>query len=49
MVLILIIQWLQLMELQNIDLIKKDMDIKTNGYPSFWGIVKKEFNKKRIK
>jgi hypothetical protein len=33
---------------REIDLIKKDMDIKTNGYPSFWGIVKKGFNKQRV-
>jgi hypothetical protein len=33
---------------REIDLIKKDMDIKTNGYPAFWGIVKKGFNKTRI-
>ena len=24
------------------------MDIKTNGYPAFWGIVKKGFNKQRV-
>ena len=28
--------------------IKKDMDIKTHKYPSFWAIVKKGFNKKNI-
>lgn len=28
--------------------IKKDMDIKTHKYPSFWAIVKKNFNKKNI-
>ena len=33
---------------REIDLIKRDMDIKTNGYPAFWGIVKKGFNKQRI-
>ena len=33
---------------REIDLIKKDMDIKTNGYPAFWGIVKKGFNKQRV-
>lgn len=33
---------------REIDLIKKDMDIKTNEYPAFWGIVKKGFNKQRI-
>ena len=33
---------------KEIDLIKKDMNIKENGFPAFWGIVKKDFNKKRI-
>lgn len=33
---------------REIDLIKKDMDIKKNEYPAFWGIVKKGFNKSRI-
>ena len=33
---------------REIDLIKKDMDIKTNKYPAFWGIVKKGFNKERV-
>ena len=33
---------------REIDSIKNDMDIKTNGYPAFWGIVKKGFNKQRI-
>ena len=28
--------------------IKKDMDIKTHKYPSFWAIIKKSFNKKNI-
>lgn len=28
--------------------IKKDMDIKDNLYPSFWGIIKKGFNKQNI-
>ena len=28
--------------------IKKDMNIKENGYPSFWSIIRKGFNKKRI-
>lgn len=31
-----------------IDLIKKDMNIKENGFPNFWTIVKKDFNKKRV-
>lgn len=33
---------------REIDLIKKDMGIKNNGYPAFWGIVKKGFNKQRV-
>jgi hypothetical protein len=33
---------------REIDLIKRDMDIRTNKYPSFWGIVKKGFNKQRV-
>ena len=33
---------------QEIKRIKKDMDIKTHKYPSFWAIVKKNFNKKNI-
>lgn len=28
--------------------IKNDMDIKIHGYPSFWSIIKKDFNKKNI-
>lgn len=28
--------------------IKKDMDIQENGYPAFWGIVKKDFNRNLI-
>ena len=28
--------------------IKQDMDIKTNGYPAFWSIIRKNFNKTRI-
>lgn len=28
--------------------IKTDMDMKTNKYPKFWGIIKKNFNKKNI-
>lgn len=33
---------------KEIDRIKKDMDIKTNGYPEFWGVIKKDFNRKLI-
>ncbi len=28
--------------------IKSDMNIKNNGYPAFWSIIRKDFNKKRI-
>ena len=28
--------------------IKKDMNIKENGYPAFWSIIRKDFNKCRI-
>lgn len=28
--------------------IKQDMDIKQNGYPAFWGIIRKGFNKDKI-
>lgn len=28
--------------------IKKDMNIKENGYPAFWSIIRREFNKRRI-
>lgn len=28
--------------------IKKDMNIKENGYPAFWNIIRKDFNKNRI-
>lgn len=28
--------------------IKQDMDIKQNGYPAFWGIIRKGFNKNKI-
>lgn len=28
--------------------IKTDMDIKTNGYPVFWGLIRPTFNKNRI-
>lgn len=33
---------------QEIARIKKDMNIKEFGYPSFWGLIRKDFNKKRI-
>lgn len=33
---------------KEIDRIKKDMDIKKNGYPAFWGIIRRDCNKKRI-
>lgn len=33
---------------EEISRIKKDMNIKENGYPSFWGIIRKDFNKSRI-
>lgn len=33
---------------KEISRIKKDMNIKVNGYPAFWGIIRKGFNKKRI-
>ncbi len=33
---------------EEIKRIKEDMDIKKNGYPIFWGIIKPQFNKKRI-
>lgn len=28
--------------------IKKDMNIQENGYPKFWAIIKREFNKEKI-
>ena len=28
--------------------IKSDMDINKNGYPAFWGIIRREFNKSKI-
>lgn len=28
--------------------IKKDMNIKENGYPAFWSVIRKGFNKKRV-
>lgn len=33
---------------EEITRIKKDMNIKENGYPAFWGIIRRDFNKKRI-
>lgn len=33
---------------EEIKRIKKDMGIAENNYPSFWGIVKKDFNKNKI-
>ena len=33
---------------KEIDRIKKDMDIKHNGYPAFWSVIRKDFNKSRI-
>jgi len=33
---------------EEISKIKKDMNIKENGYPAFWGIIRKGFNKSRI-
>jgi len=33
---------------EEINKIKKDMNIKENGYPTFWGIIRRDFNKKRI-
>lgn len=33
---------------EEIKRIKNDMNIKENGYPKFWGIIRKEFNKARI-
>lgn len=33
---------------KEIDRIKKDMNIKANGYPEFWGVIKKGFNKDLI-
>lgn len=33
---------------EEIKRIKDDMNIKENGYPSFWTIIRKGFNKKRI-
>ena len=33
---------------EEINRIKKDMNIKENGYPAFWSVIRKDFNKKRI-
>ena len=33
---------------EEISRIKKDMNIKENGYPAFWSVIRKGFNKKRI-
>lgn len=33
---------------EEIKRIKNDMNIKENGYPKFWGIIRKGFNKARI-
>lgn len=33
---------------EEIKRIKDDMDIKTNGYPAFWSLIRKNFNTKRI-
>lgn len=33
---------------EEISRIKKDMNIKENGYPSFWMAIRKGFNKKRV-
>lgn len=33
---------------EEITRIKKDMNIKENGYPTFWSVIRKGFNKKRI-
>jgi hypothetical protein len=33
---------------EEIKRIKKDMDIKEHRYPSFWSIIKRDFNKKNI-
>jgi len=33
---------------EEITRIKKDMNIKENGYPAFWSVIRKGFNKKRI-
>lgn len=33
---------------EEINRIKRDMNIKENGYPAFWTVIRKGFNKKRI-
>lgn len=33
---------------EEIQRIKNDMDIKTNGYPVFWGLIRPKFNKNKI-
>lgn len=33
---------------EEIKRIKLDMDIKNNGYPAFWSIIRKDFNKRKI-
>lgn len=33
---------------KSIETIKKDLNVKENGYPQFWGIIKKDFNKRNI-
>lgn len=33
---------------EEIQRIKNDMDIKTNGYPVFWGLIRPKFNKTKI-
>ncbi len=33
---------------EEIKRIKNDMDIKTNKYPKFWSVIKKDFNKQNI-
>lgn len=33
---------------EEIKRIKNDMDVKSNGYPAFWSIIRPEFDKKKI-
>lgn len=33
---------------EEIKRIKKDMNIKENGYPAFWTIIRKDFNKEKV-
>jgi len=33
---------------EEISRIKKDMNIKTNGYPAFWSVIRRDFNRRRI-